>query len=76
MGDKIKGLSIDSFHTAFNLGTQLYTKAAQDVEKIEKQIAELQAKQNKTEEDNNQLQKLTNELLSLQNQINKFNESP
>lgn len=76
MGDKVKGFSIDSFHTAFNLGTHLYTKAAQDVEKIEKQIAELQAKQNKTEEDNNQLQKLTNELLSLQNQINKFNESP
>ena len=76
MGDKVKGLSIDSFHTAFNLGTHLYTKAAQDVEKIEKQIAELQAKQDKTEEDSDKLRKLTEELFSLQNQINKFNESP
>lgn len=76
MGDKIKDFSVDSFHTAFNLGSELYTKAAQDVEKIEKQIAELQAKQNQTDEDRNQLIELNKQLISLQNQINRFNESP
>lgn len=76
MGDKIKDFSVDSFHTAFNLGSELYTKAAQDVEKIEKQIAELQAKQNQTDEDKNQLIELNKQLISLQNQINRFNESP
>ena len=76
MGDKIKDFSVDSFHTAFNLGSELYTKAAQDVEKIEKQIAELQAKQNQTDEDKNQLTELNKQLISLQNQINRFNESP
>ena len=76
MGDKIKDFSVDSFHTTFNLGSELYTKAAQDVEKIEKQIAELQAKQNQTDEDKNQLTELNKQLISLQNQINRFNESP
>lgn len=76
LGKKVKGLSVDSFHKALNLGAEMYAKTAEKITNVEKQIADLGAKENLTDEERDQLVNLNTELTSLQNQISKFNESP
>ena len=76
LGEKVKGLSVDSFHKALNLGAEMYAKTAEKITNVEKQIADLGAKENLTDEERDQLVNLNAELTSLQNQISKFNESP
>lgn len=76
LGEKVKDLSVDSFHKALNLGAEMYAKTAEKITNVEKQIADLGTKENLTDEERDQLVTLNDELVSLQNQISKFNESP